>query len=40
MLSALAIEADLQICGVKFSIKLVSIKVSLIHLWSVSIEAA
>ena len=40
ILNALVVEADLQLCGVKFSIKLVSANVSLIHLQSVSIETA
>ena len=35
----LNVEVDRQICGVKFSIKLFSANVSLIHLWRVSIEA-
>ena len=39
MLNALVVEADLQLCGLKFSIKLVSENVSLIHVRRVSIEA-
>ena len=39
ILNALVVEADLQLNGVKFSIKLVYANVSLIHLRRVSIEA-
>ena len=39
ILNALVVEADLQLCGEKFSIELVYANVSLIHLHRVSIEA-
>ena len=39
ILNALVVEADLQLCGVKFSIKLACANVSFIHLRRVSIEA-
>ena len=39
ILNALVAEADLQVCGEKFSIKLVCVHVSLIHLRRVSNEA-
>ena len=35
----LVVEVDLQLCGVKFLVKLVSGNVSLIHLRRVSVEA-
>ena len=39
ILNALVVEADLQLCGIKFSIKLVCANGFLIHLRRVSIEA-
>ena len=39
ILNVLVVEADLQLCGEKFSVELVCANVSLIHLRRVSIEA-
>ena len=39
MFNASVVKADLQLCGVEVSIKLVSENVFLTHLWRVSIEA-